>query len=104
MTDVQLGATTKLEPFEFRWPDGAEPFEAGWAFHARIAGQESLVRHGIGEREVYGRPRVHTVTWVDGEVQVEASSPMTIQSARRSSADCAGPAARLHVPGRKCPR
>lgn len=28
-------------------------------------------RHGLGAREVYGRIRVHTVTWIDGEVQVE---------------------------------
>ncbi|MGH3405038.1 MAG: hypothetical protein ACRDRJ_21410 [Streptosporangiaceae bacterium] len=27
--------------------------------------------HGIGAREVYGSMRVHTVTWISGEVQVE---------------------------------
>jgi hypothetical protein len=28
-------------------------------------------RHGIGAREVYGKMRVHTVTWIGGQVQVE---------------------------------
>ncbi|HLI38178.1 MAG TPA: hypothetical protein VKV80_12690 [Streptosporangiaceae bacterium] len=30
-----------------------------------------MARHGLGAREVFGRLRVHTVTWIDGQVQVE---------------------------------
>jgi uncharacterized HhH-GPD family protein len=29
------------------------------------------VRHGLGARPVYGKQRVHTVTWLDGNVEVE---------------------------------
>jgi uncharacterized HhH-GPD family protein len=71
MTDAQMGAVTRINPFEFRWPDGTESFEGGWSFEARIGGRSLQVRHGIGAREVYGRIRVHTVTWINGEVQVE---------------------------------
>lgn len=43
----------------------------GWTYTAFIDGRRHSVRHGIGSRDVYGRLRVHTVTWLDGEVQVE---------------------------------
>lgn len=71
MTDVELGAITRIGPFDFRWPEGTESFEGGWSFGARIGGQRHAVRHGVGAREVYGRVRVHTVTWIDSAVQVE---------------------------------
>ena len=29
------------------------------------------IRHGIGSRHVYGRERVHTVTWIDRNPTVE---------------------------------
>jgi uncharacterized HhH-GPD family protein len=61
----------ELEPFDFRWPKNIESFEDGWSFDARIAGARFAGQHGIGTREVYGRVRVHTVTWIGGEVQVE---------------------------------
>jgi uncharacterized HhH-GPD family protein len=68
---VELIDVKELEPFDFRWPDGIERFERGWSFDARIAGARFSGRHGIGTRMVYGRERVHTVTWIGGEVQVE---------------------------------
>jgi hypothetical protein len=68
---VELIDAKKLEPFSYRWPNGIEPFEAGWSFDARIAGTRLSGRHGIGAREVYGKMRVHTVTWIGGQVQVE---------------------------------
>jgi uncharacterized HhH-GPD family protein len=68
---VELVAVKELGPFPFRWPDGIEPFERGWSFEARITETRFFGQHGIGAREVYGRMRVHTVTWVGGEVQVE---------------------------------
>lgn len=61
----------QLTPFRFRWPDEEEYFEGGWDYLLAIAGARHRVRHGIGGREVYGRQRVHTVTWLDGTVQVE---------------------------------
>jgi uncharacterized HhH-GPD family protein len=68
---VEILTKERLAPFEFRWPDGIESFETGWSVSARIDGQRHAVRHGVGARDVYGRMRVHTVTWIDGEVQVE---------------------------------
>lgn len=71
MTAMKIVDVERLGPFSFRWPEGDEHFEAGWAFRLIEPGVVHRVRHGIGGREVYGRYRVHTVTWVDGEVQVE---------------------------------
>lgn len=71
MRRVELGSIAKLGPFSFRWPDGTEDFEAGWKCTVNIDGRTHQVKHGLGAREVYGRVRVHTVTWLDGEVQVE---------------------------------
>jgi hypothetical protein len=68
---VELMAVKELNPFDFRWPESIEWFERGWSFDARIVGARFSGRHGIGAREVYGRMRVHTVTWIAGEVQVE---------------------------------
>ncbi len=70
MPDIRVSHVSHLEPFEFRWPEGTEAFEGGWAYTAEIGGARHAVRHGMGAREVYGRIRVHTVTWI-GEVQVE---------------------------------
>jgi uncharacterized HhH-GPD family protein len=69
--DADVSATRQLEPFTFKWPVGVEHFESGWEYQLTIAGHRHRVRHGLGGREVYGRWRVHTVTWLDGDVQVE---------------------------------
>jgi hypothetical protein len=61
----------QLPPFSFRWPDDEEYFEGGWDHLLILAGARHRVRHGLGGREVYGRQRVHTVTWLDGVVPVE---------------------------------
>jgi uncharacterized HhH-GPD family protein len=71
VADVELVAVKELEPFDFRWPKSIEWFEHGWSFDARIADARFSGRHGIGARDVYGRMRVHTVTWIAGKVQVE---------------------------------
>jgi uncharacterized HhH-GPD family protein len=71
MATVELITVSKLEPFDFRWPENLEFFECGWSFEARVAERLFSGRHGIGARNVYGRERVHTVTWIAGEVQVE---------------------------------
>lgn len=68
---VEILAAERLAPFEFRWPEGTEVFENGWSLQIRANGERHTARHGLGAREVYGRLRVHTVTWIDGEVQVE---------------------------------
>jgi uncharacterized HhH-GPD family protein len=71
VTELRITRTERLGPFTFPWPDNVEEFEAGWECDVTIDGARHLVRHGIGQREVYGRPRVHVVTWLDREVQVE---------------------------------
>ena len=61
----------QIGPFEFRWPDAVEPFEGGWEGTVEWKGRTQRFRHGIGGRVVYGRFRVHTVTWLDGSPTVE---------------------------------
>lgn len=68
---IELVGVKRIGPFEFRWPEGPETFEGGWVFEARIDGARHAVRLGIGAREVFGRMRVHAVTWIQGRVQVE---------------------------------
>lgn len=61
----------QIEPFRFRWPKEVEDFEGGWVYQLRVSGQIRNVRHGVGGRPAYGKQRVHTVTWLDGNVEVE---------------------------------
>jgi uncharacterized HhH-GPD family protein len=69
--EFSLSAIVELGPSTFRWPGGVEEFESGWQFDLDADGSVHRVVHRLGGREVYGRYRVHTVTWLDGEVQVE---------------------------------
>jgi len=63
-----------LGPFEYRWPSGTvECFSRGWECTVRRGTRQLRVRHGIGARPCYGRDRVHTVTWVDGNPIVEGA-------------------------------
>lgn len=71
MVEARVVGLQQIEPFKFQWPEGYEEFEGGWDFQLTVAGSRHRVRHGIGAREVYGRWRVHTVTWLDREVLVE---------------------------------
>lgn len=68
---IEIAAIEPIAAFEFRWPEGTEAFEGGWVADVRVGGRRHVVRHGLGGRPVYGRERVHTVTWLDGGVQVE---------------------------------
>jgi hypothetical protein len=38
---------------------------------AAVGSSRRRFRHGVGRRVAYGRSRVHTVTWLDGEPRVE---------------------------------
>jgi uncharacterized HhH-GPD family protein len=71
LDSASIGDVEQIGPFDFRWPDGIEHFESGWTCQLRMDGGTHSIRHGIGGREVYGRERVHTVTWLDGDVAVE---------------------------------
>jgi uncharacterized HhH-GPD family protein len=68
---ASISDVAQIGPFDFRWPDAVEHFESGWTYTLRIDGESHKIRHGLGGRPVYGRERVHTVTWLDGAIQVE---------------------------------
>lgn len=70
---VELAGVKRIGPFEFQWQAETESFEGGWVFEAHIDATQHSVRLGIGTREVFGRLRVHGVTWIDGQVQVEGA-------------------------------
>jgi uncharacterized HhH-GPD family protein len=74
-TDLTISSVTELGPFDFRWPTDHEHFGHGWEFTARTGGATFRVKHGIGGREVYGKYRVHTVTWLDNQPMVEGVAP-----------------------------
>jgi uncharacterized HhH-GPD family protein len=71
--DATVANVQRLEPFTVRWPDGEESFEVGWEYELLIGGTRNRLRHGLGARTVYGRQRVHAVTWLGGAVQVEGT-------------------------------
>ncbi len=61
-------------PFDFRWwgPGAAsEHFDRSWTGEASEEGRIRRLRHGLGRRFAYGRDRVHSVTWLDGQPVVE---------------------------------
>jgi hypothetical protein len=93
---VELVAVKELGPFDFRWPNGIESFERGWSFEARIADARFSGSHSIGAREVYGRERAHTVTWIGGEVEVEGVEADDYPSSQALIS-------RLRRPGRRLP-
>jgi len=67
----RLVKTTAIGPFSWRWPEGIENYERGWLAIAEIGGRELHIRHGIGRRDAFGRSRLRSVTWVEGDVAVE---------------------------------
>ncbi|MBA4181721.1 MAG: hypothetical protein C0506_14120 [Anaerolinea sp.] len=68
---IRLVQMQALGPFSWRWPEDVEHFDRGWSADAIVDGLEVRLRHGIGRREVYGRSRLHSVTWVEGQPTVE---------------------------------
>lgn len=69
---MTLQSVVQAGPFSFSWPDGTiEQFTRTWTGEAAVDGASVTFRHGIGLRPVYGRDRVHTVTWLQGEPVVE---------------------------------
>lgn len=75
-TDAESGTLRRGDvrptgPFDWRWPEGEEHFASGWDYTVQWSGRTVRVRHGLGERMVYGRTRMHSVTWVNGQPAVE---------------------------------
>ena len=69
--DIRLVSDSELGSFSWRWPEKTEHFERGYAALVRFEGEEFRIRHGISRRTVYGRPRLHSVTWVENRPTVE---------------------------------
>jgi uncharacterized HhH-GPD family protein len=67
----KLVSVTAIGQFSWRWPEGSETYQRGWAAIAEMDGEELHIRHGIGTRLAFGRSRIRSVTWVEGEVAVE---------------------------------
>ena len=70
-SDIRLVSNSELGSFSWRWPEATEHFERGYAALVQFEGAEFRIRHGIGRRTVYGRPRLHSVTWVENRPTVE---------------------------------
>ena len=70
-TRSRLISTSAIGPFSWRWPERIESYERGWAAIADVDGTEFQIRHGIGRRDAFGRSRLRSVTWVEGEPLVE---------------------------------
>lgn len=68
---VELVNVEPLGSFPYRWPHVVETFDRGWDIVAGVDGETVQARHGLGEREVYGRRRVHSVTFLRGKPVVE---------------------------------
>ncbi len=68
---VELAEVRELGPCAYRWPHGVERFDRCWEVVARADGETVRVRHALGERDVYGRRRAHSVTFLGGQPIVE---------------------------------
>lgn len=68
---IRIVSMEAIGPFAWQWPTQTESFSRGWVAIADVAGVQFHVRHGIGKRVVYSRPRVHSVTWVENQPTVE---------------------------------
>jgi uncharacterized HhH-GPD family protein len=68
---IHLLRMEALGKFSWRWPKAVESFSRGWVAVAEVNGLEVHIRHGIGKRDVFGRRRIHSVTWVEGKPTVE---------------------------------
>jgi hypothetical protein len=63
--EIRLLHFSPAGAFDWRWPSrNVEYFERSWTGRIAIDGAEFEFRHAIGHREVYGRERVHSVTWL----------------------------------------
>jgi hypothetical protein len=68
---ITLQGITPVGRQSYRWPESIEEFDHGWEATVVADGVHSQLRHLVGGRDVYGRHRVHTVTFLDGQPLVE---------------------------------
>src|SRR5438445_13272096 len=68
--EIRLLKMQALGSFSWRWPKETESFTRGWVAVADVDGLEVHVRHWIGNRNVFGRRRIHALTWMEGRPTV----------------------------------
>jgi uncharacterized HhH-GPD family protein len=71
---MRLEDVRAVPAFTYRWPDTTENFDRGWEATVVLEGTRHRLRHGIGNRVVYGSARSHSVTFIDGQPAVEATA------------------------------
>jgi len=70
--NIQLIDFVQDGAFRWRWPSGnIEQFQRSWLGRAGIDGAIIEFRYALGRRHVYGRSRVHSVTWFANAPMVE---------------------------------
>lgn len=89
--------------FTFRWPDSTEDFDRGWDVVVDAAGRYRRMRHGLGTRHVYSRPRRHAVTFVDGWAAAEGVAPDDYDDCKCLISPLKDSAGRLIRPGDPIP-
>jgi uncharacterized HhH-GPD family protein len=82
VNEVELRGVVEIGPVEWRWPDNVERFDRGWEAVAHPLEGNVAIRHALATRIAYGRPRVRSVTWVNGEVAVEGVESDDYQESR----------------------
>src|SRR6266436_4226785 len=70
--EIRLLQYTAAGEFEWLWPSHTlEKFERSWNGQVAIDAVTFEFRHALGHRHVYGKDRVHSVTWLAGAPTVE---------------------------------
>jgi len=70
--NIQLKSFAEAGEYNWRWPSkNVEHFNKSWTGEVMVNGMVMPFRHALGKRLVYGRERVHSVTWLEGTPMVE---------------------------------
>jgi len=70
--EIRLLEFSAAGEFEWLWPShNVERFERSWSGRITIDGAAFEFRHALGHRLVYGKDRIHAVTWLAGAPMVE---------------------------------
>lgn len=70
---VSISEVRESGPFKYRWPDLVEEFHRSWEYVVEHSGRRVRVKHGLSYRHVFGRRRVHSVTFVNGAPLVKGA-------------------------------
>jgi hypothetical protein len=99
--DITLSNVIETKPFTLRWPNEIVEFPRGWEGLATVDGKEFRFKHGIGMRPKFGRDRVHTTTWINGQVAVEGIEADDYQTSGALVSVLKDPQGRKHLLGRE---